>query len=255
MIKYWTDEVNVRIRSSPSFQVALFSKLIHLFFQAGVWITIVIVSILLLNSIAVGIFGEVEFIFIILQSALLGLLLLSLVLDLGGAPTHDRLGFQYWNHPGAMKPYLASGSFDRFLSFLSVSINASFSYGGIELAAVAAGEAKNPRRNLPKAVRRTFWRILFFYVLGSLAIACLVPYNSPNLLSAQKANASGAARSPWAIAITEAGIGGLPSLINAVILSSAISASNEWLFAGSRYLYALAANRNAPGIFLRCSKR
>lgn len=228
----------------------------NIFFQPGVWITIIIVAIVLLNCIAVGIFGEAEFIFVIIKVVtLLGLLILSLIIDLGGAPNHDRLGFRYWNHPGAMKPYLSKGSLGRFLGLFSVLINASFSYGGIELVAVAAGEAKNPRRNVPKAVRRTFWRILFFYVLGSLAIGCLVPYNNPNLLSAQKDNAPGAAQSPWVIAVTEAGIGGLPSLINAVILSSAISASNEWLFAGSRYLYALADNRHAPQIFSRCSKR
>ncbi|RAH79234.1 hypothetical protein BO86DRAFT_421002 [Aspergillus japonicus CBS 114.51] len=233
VIKYWTDEVN-----------------------PGVWITIIIVSIVLLNCIAVGIFGEAEFIFVIVKVVtLLGLLVLSLVIDLGGGPTHDRLGFRYWKHPGAMKEYLAGGSLGHFLGFFSVLINASFSYGGIELVAVAAGEATNPRRNIPKAVRRTFWRILFFFVLGTLAVGCLVPYDEPHLLSAQASDAPGAAQSPWVIAITKAGISGLPSVINAVILSSAISAANEWLFAGSRYLYALADNRHAPRVFSRCSKR
>jgi amino acid transporter len=56
----------------------------------------------------------------------------------------------------------------------------------VEVVAVAAGEAADPRRNIPKAVRRVFWRILIFYVLGSLAIGVIVASNDKNLLGAQK---------------------------------------------------------------------
>jgi yeast amino acid transporter len=137
----------------------------------------------------------------------------------------------------------------RFLGFFSTLVNAAFSYGGVESVAVAAGEAENPRKNIPKAVRRVFWRILFFYVLGALAVGVLVPSNDDDLL-----NGSGVAASPWVIAIRRAGIPGLPSLINAVILTSASSSANAFLYVGSRYLYALAQNRQAPRFLLNCSK-
>ena len=142
----------------------------------------------------------------------------------------------------------------RFLGLFSTLVNAAFSYGGVETVAVAAGEAENPRKNIPKAVRRVFWRILFFYVLGSLAIGVLVPYDDPNLLNAQSSGASGAAQSPWVIAIYRAGIPVLPSIINAVILTSASSSANAFLYTGSRYLYALAQNGQAPRFLLKCSK-
>ena len=58
------------------------------------------------------------------------------------------------------------GSEGRFLGFFAVLIQASFSYIGTEITAIAAGEAKNPRRNLPKAIRRVYIRILLFYILG-----------------------------------------------------------------------------------------
>jgi amino acid transporter len=122
------------------------------------------------------------------------------------------------------------------------------------MVAVAAGEAENPRKNIPKAVRRVFWRILFFYVLGSLAIGVLVPYNDKDLLSAQENGDPGAAASPWVIAIQRAGIPGLDSVINAVILTSASSSANAFLYTGSRYLYALAQNKQAPKFLLHCSK-
>ena len=153
-----------------------------------------------------------------------------------------------------MKEYIGTGDTGRFLGLFSTLVNAAFSYGGVEMVAVAAGEAENPRKNIPKAVRRVFWRILFFYVLGALAVGVLVPYNDPNLLSAQKAGAAGAARSPWVIAIYRAGVPVLPSIINAVILTSASSSANAFLYTGSRYLYALAQNGQAPRFLLKCSK-
>jgi amino acid transporter len=179
---------------------------------------------------------------------------MAFIVDLGGNPKHDRIGFRYWKNPGAMKEYDSTGNTGRFLGLFSVFVNAAFAYGGVELVAVAAGEAENPRKNIPKAVRRVFWRILFFYVLGTLAIGVLVPYNDPRLLAAQASGAAGAAASPWVIAIYNVGIPVLPSIINAVILTSASSSANAFLYTGSRYLYALAQNRQAPRFLLKCSK-
>ena len=219
--------------------------------NVAAWISIVIVLVLALNIFAVSIYGEAEFIFASIKIiTILGLLLLALIIDCGGVPGQHRLGFQYWHKPGAMKAYVASGNTGRFLGLWSTLVNAAFSYGGVEGVAVAAGEAEDPRRNIPKAVRRVFWRILFFYVLGSLAIGVLVPYNDPRLLSP----APGAKASPWVIAIDRAGIQALPSIINAVILTSATSSANAFLYLGSRYLYAIAQNRQAPRFLLKCTK-
>ena len=184
---------------------------------------------------------------------------MSLIVALGGGPDHFRRGFYYWQTPGAMKRYYVTepdprADLGRFLGFFSTLINAAFSYGGLEMVACAAGEAENPRKNIPKAVRRVFWRILFFYVLGSLAIGVLVPYDDPNLLSAQENDEAGAAQSPWVIGVHNAGIPVLDSIINAVILTSASSSGNAFLYSGSRYMYALAQNGQAPRFLLRCSK-
>ncbi|KAK8154538.1 AAT family amino acid transporter [Phyllosticta citrichinensis] len=214
------------------------------------WITMIIVLIVALNIFAVAIYGEAEFIFASIKIiTIIGLLIMALCIDLG-AGKQGRLGFRYWNSPGAMKEYIGSGSTGRFLGLFATLVNAAFSYGGVEMVAVAAGEAENPHVNIPKAVRRVFWRILFFYVLGSLAIGVLVPYDDPHLLDK---HAVGAAQSPWVIAINRAGIGALPSIINAVILTSASSSANAFLFTGSRYLFALAQNRQAPRFLLKCS--
>lgn len=224
--------------------------------NVAVWISLIIILIFLLNVFAVSIYGEAEFIFASIKIlTIVGLLILAFLIDVGAVPGQERLGFTYWKDPGAMKAYVAEGNAGRFLGLWATLVNAAFSYGGVELVAVAAGEAEDPRRNIPKAVRRVFWRILFFYVLGSLAIGVLVPSNDPNLLNAIESGAAGAARSPWVIAINRAKIAVLPSIINAVILTSASSSANAFLYTGARYMFALAQNRQAPRFFLKCTKR
>ncbi len=71
---------------------------------------------------------------------------------------------------------------------------------------IAAGEAKNPRRNLPKAIRRVYIRILLFYIGGVTVIGLLVPSNDPNL----GLNKGTASASPFVIAIKRSGIKVLP---------------------------------------------
>lgn len=144
--------------------------------NSAAWITLIIFLVAGLNIYAVSIYGEAEFIFASIRLlAIIGPLLFAFIIDLGGRPTHDRLGFRYWNNAGAMKAYISTGSTGRFLGFLSTLVNAAFAYSGVEMVAVAAGEAENPRRNIPKAVRRVFWRIIFFLCPRLAAYRCPGP--------------------------------------------------------------------------------
>ncbi|KAG8789686.1 hypothetical protein FRC19_000983 [Serendipita sp. 401] len=127
---------------------------------------------------------------------------------------------------------------------------AAFSFIGTEIVAIAAGEAKNPRRNVPRAIKRVYIRILLFYVLGTFIIGLIVPSNHPSL----DLTNHDAAASPFVIAIKTAGIKGLPSLINACLLSSAWSAASSDLYTSSRALYGLALSGQAPKVFIKTSK-
>lgn len=130
-------------------------------------------------------------------------------------------------------------------------VQASFSYQGVELVAIAASETQNPRANIKKAVGRVFYRIVFFYIIGIFVTGLIVPYNDPNLLQDQ----GNAAESPYVIAMTRAGIKGLPHVINAAVFTSAFSAGNSFLFTASRILYGLALRGQAPKIFAKCTKK
>lgn len=121
------------------------------------------------------------------------------------------------------------------------------------MVVVAAGETENPRRNIPKAVRRVFWRIAIFYVLSIFLVSMCVSSKDPRLLNAIEKGAPGVAASPFVIAIANSGIKVLPTIINAVVLSSALSAGNSFFYASTRVLYATALDGKAPK-FLRYEK-
>lgn len=112
--------------------------------------------------------------------------------------------------------------------------------GGTENVAVIAGETKNPAQTYPRVIRNVFWRILLFYVVSIIIISLKVPYNYPGLSSENSST------SPFTIVFAEAGSAVAGSFINAVIMTSAISAANHALFAGSRLLYTLAIEGYAP---------
>ncbi|KZT60249.1 putative general amino acid permease [Calocera cornea HHB12733] len=229
LINYWTTSVN-----------------------NAVWVTICLVVVFIINMFGAGVYGECEFWFASIKVlTITGLIILGLVLDLGGGPNHDRLGFRYWKNPGPFAQYNGiPGNEGRFLAWWSVMTQAAFSFIGTEIVAIAAGEAKNPRKNLPKAIKRVYIRILLFYILGTFFIGLLVPYNNPDL----NLSASNAAKSPFVIAIKTAGISGLPSLINACLLTSAWSAASSDLFTSSRALYGLSLAGNAPKLFSRTTR-
>jgi amino acid transporter len=126
-----------------------------------------------------------------------------------------------------------------------------------ELVGVTVGEAQNPRKTIPRAIKLTFFRILFFYVLSVFLLGMIVPYNSPDLIFAtsSKVNASSASASPFVVAITLAGIKGLPGFLNGCILLFVFSASNSDLYIASRTIYGLASTGKAPAFLARTDRR
>lgn len=137
----------------------------------GVWITIFLVVIVAINYFGIRFFGELEFwLSSIKVVTIVGLIILSLVIALGGGPDHDRRGFRYWNNPGAFAEYIDKGAPGRFYAFWSTIGTAVFAYLGTELVGVTVGEAQNPRKVVPRAIKLTFYRILFFYCISCLLI-------------------------------------------------------------------------------------
>ncbi|WP_146112580.1 amino acid permease [Arthrobacter sp. MYb213] len=139
-----------------------------------------------------------------------------------------------------------------WLSIVAVFMIAGFSFQGTELVGVAAGEAKDPRREVPRAVRTVFWRIMLFYIGAIFIIGTLLPFTDPSLLASGEADV---ASSPFTLVFERAGIAFAAAAMNAVILTAILSAGNSGLYASTRMLYSMAHDGKAPKIFGRTNSR
>ncbi|KAI1932102.1 Basic amino-acid permease [Ophidiomyces ophidiicola] len=196
-----------------------------------------------LNIVSVRVYGEMEYWMSILKVAtIIVFIILGIAVNCGANTNREYIGGKYWNMGEA--PFVGGIG-----GFASVFVTASFAYGGTESIAITAGETRNPTRNLPRVIRNVFWRILIFYILAVLVIGLNVPYNYPNLASRNSRT------SPFTIVFQMVGSKVAGSFINAVIMTSVISAGNHALFAGARLLYTLAVDRHAPAFFGLLTRR
>ncbi|KAK5163631.1 lysine permease [Saxophila tyrrhenica] len=221
----------------------------------GIFIGVFWIVITILNFLPVNFYGEVEFYFCTIKIiTILGFLIFGICIN-AGAGQHGYIGFKYWHNPGAFAPSLLEQvnnnlPLAKFVGFWSVLIQAGFSYQGTELVGIAAGETDNPRKTVPAAIKKTFYRILFFFVLTVFFIGILIPYDNKQLLN----GSTSAAASPLVIAAKLAGVNILPDIINAVLLTVVLSAANSNVYSGSRILVGLAEQGSAPKLLLRTTK-
>ena len=159
------------------------------------------------------------------------------------------------NSPGLSNWTTGDAPFHNgFVGVIAVFMIAGFSFQGTELVGVAAGESENPRRDVPRSIRTVFWRIMFFYIGAIAVIGTLLPYTDPSLLSAADDSANNVAQSPFTLVFARMGIGAAAAVMNAVILTSILSAGNSGLYAASRMLHSMALKHQAPAIFARVTK-
>ncbi|PYH98358.1 amino acid permease [Aspergillus ellipticus CBS 707.79] len=230
IIQFWDDSINIAI------------------FIAIFWVLITC-----LNFLPVSFYGELEFwLSSVKVITVVGFMIFAICID-AGAGDEGYLGFRYWVHPGPFAPYsgVHSDSTAKFVGFWSVLIQSGFSYQGTELVGIAAAETENPRKTVPAAIRKTFYRILFFFVLTIFFIGLLVPYTNQNLLT----DGNDANSSPFVIAARLAGVRVLPHIINAVLLTVVLSAANSNVYSGSRILIGLAQEGFAPRWFKKTTKQ
>ncbi|KAL4931843.1 putative proline permease [Aspergillus undulatus] len=220
----------------------------------AVWIVMAMVVCIILNIVAVEWYGESEFIMASTKVLLIiGLVLLTFITMVGGNPNHDVYGFRNWTD-GVMYEFYTKGDTGRFLGLVNVIVYAAFSLAGPDMPALAAGEIQNPRFTIPRVCKMIFWRIVGFYVIGTLAVTIICNSQDPDLISAIDDGSSGSAASPWVIGIERLNVHGLPGLINVLILLSGWSCGNAYVYGSSRTLYSLAKDGQAPHFLLKCTK-
>ncbi len=205
--------------------------------QSVLFFFVIITAINLTN---VKFYGESEFwLAIIKVTAVVAMILFGLYL-LFTADANSTASFSnLWSHGG----FFPNG-FDGLFYMLAFLM---FAFGGIELIGMAAAEANDPKKTIPKAINQVVVRILIFYV-GSLAILLsLVPWNQLDL--------GGLDKSPFVMIFSQMGIGWAALLLNFIILTAALSVYNSGMYANSRMLFGLAEQGNAPKVFAKVNKQ
>lgn len=205
-----------------------------------VWSIVFLLIILALNLFSVKGYGEAEYWFALIKVlTVIVFIILGILVDTGVLGGH----------------YYGTGTFNsggvQGLGVLSTFLTAGFSFQGTELIGVAAGESDNPRQNVPRAIKQVFWRIILFYILSILIIGLIIPYDDPSLLSS---DVTDIAVSPFTLVFIKAGIDPAAHVMNAVILTTVLSAGNSGLYASSRTLLDLANEGKAPKFFKRITK-
>ncbi|MDF2471165.1 MAG: amino acid permease, partial [Rhodococcus erythropolis] len=190
-----------------------------------------IAALLLLNLPTVRAFGETEFWFALIKIvAIVSLIIVGIVMVVSGftAPNGATSGIDNLWNDGGMFP-------TGFMGFVAGFQIAVFAFVGIELVGTTAAEAKDPEKNLPKAINSIPIRVLLFYVVALAVIIAVTPWRE---ISADK--------SPFVAMFTLAGLGIAASVINFVVLTSAASSANSGIYSTSRMVFGLAQEGDAP---------
>lgn len=204
--------------------------------SSAAWVAVFLVLIISINLVGVQGYGEAEFVFSMVKVvAIIGFIILGIILNIGGGRNAEYVGGRNWSDPGAFN--------NGFKGLCSVFVIAAFAFAGTELVGLAAAETANPRKSLPTAVKQVFWRICLFYIVSLTLVGLLVPYTDRRLIGQSTSDAKA---SPFVIAIKDAGITGLDSVFNVVIMISVLSVGNSAVYGSSRTLAALAEQGQAP---------
>ncbi len=209
-----------------------------------VWSAIALAIMFSFNVLSVKGFGEGEYWFamikIVVIVVFLGTSILHIIGILGG--DNPPAGFANFN--------IGDGPFNGdFFFMLGVFMVAGFSFQGTELLGITAGEAKDPKRSIPLAIKSVFWRILLFYIVAIFVIALIIPYTDPRLAGGEVIT------SPFTLVFERIGIAFAASAMNAVLLTSVLSAGNSGLYAATRMLWTLAKEGKAPKFLSKLSTR
>ncbi len=204
---------------------------------AIVWSSLFLTIVVVLNLLSAKAYGEAEFWFASIKVVTVIIFLIVGALIIFGIMNGQYIGFKNFFADGG--PFVGGGK-----AIISIFLIAGFSFQGTELIGITAGESENPEKTIPKAVHTIFWRILIFYMGTILVIGCI--------LTAKQA---GVETSPFTMVFERAGIAGAASVMNAVILTSVLSAGNSGMYASSRMLHSMAHEGMAPKIFGKTNKR
>ncbi|MDQ7192783.1 amino acid permease [Staphylococcus felis] len=219
------------------------------FLPAWAWSCIFMAIIFSLNALSVQVYGESEYWFAFVKVATVIIFIIVGLLTIIGIMGGSAVGFDVFTRGEA--PLLGDGLGGNLLVIFGVFLIAGFSFQGTELVGITAGESENPERAVPKAIKQVFWRILLFYIFAIFIIGMLIPYNHAALMG----GGDDIATSPFTLVFKNAGLAFAASFMNAVILTSVLSAGNSGMYASTRMLYSMSKDGLASKAFGKTNQK
>lgn len=196
-------------------------------------------AIVYANTRSVASFGSLEYWLSTIKVTAICLFIavaLALVFGIG----HSAVG---WGNYSADRGFLPHGLTGVWMGVLM----AIFSFYGIEIIAVTAGEAQDPKTAVPRAMRSMIVRLLLFYLLSLGLMLAIVPW--------AEAGARTVAQSPFVKVFAYYDFPYAAAAMNFVLISAALSSMNANLYLCSRMVFSLARGDYAPAAFGRLSGR
>lgn len=204
-----------------------------------IWVTSASIILVAINALQVGRFGEIEYWFAVIKvSAIIVFIAIGaiLIFGLGGKPA---LGFSNLVAHGGFLPFGLKGTWLALTLVLT-------SYMGVEVIAVTAGEARDPERSIPQAMRTIVFRLIVFYVLAIIVMLAMTSWE-------RVGSANGINGSPFVSAFSGVGIPYAASIMNLVVITAALSSCNADLYLTTRMLFSLSRGGYAPGWIAKLS--
>jgi L-asparagine transporter-like permease len=226
----------VVIVGSEVVAAAIYCKLWFQGIPSWMWVTSFSAAIVYVNTVSVKNFGRLEYWLAMIKVVTIAVFLVlgtALLLGIG----FPRVGAVNFIGDGGFFPNGTTGV------LLGITM-AVFSFLGIEIVAATAGEAAEPRVAVPKALRRTLFFLVLFYLGGLTLVVGLVPWKQIGL-----------GESPFVRVFQTAGIPAAEHVMNFVILTAALSSAMCNLYFTARLLFSLARGGYAPAVLGRLSKR
>lgn len=197
------------------------------------WITCAVLLVVFggLNLIGIKYFGETEFWFAGIKVAVIIFIIITGAYLLLSDHNIHQIARQN------LHTYTQAGNFfsNGIVGFLNSLVIVCLSFCGSEFVSVAAGEAENPRRTIPKAIDGVIVRIILFYVLTIGVIVLMYP--------TQKITPD---TNPFTDVFAKLGFKNAAAIINMVAISASLSALNSCIYVAARFVYRLALNKQAP---------
>lgn len=206
-----------------------------------IWVVVVSSALIYLNTLKVGSFGEFEYWLSMIKILAICFFILFGITLLAGFGHSSGIGLRNFRIAGGFFPNGLAASWTGIVFVIA-------SFCGLEMIAVTAGEAKDPTRTVPKALRNMIIRLTVVYIGAMVVLIGVVPWN-------QIQPGRDVTASPFVTVFKLTGVPAAAHVMNFVVLMAAISSMNTGFYIASRMLFSLARGGYAPRQFGELSSR